>query len=71
MFTSIFHTDMDECINDMNNCAEQAMCNNNDGSFICTCNTGYSGNGATCSGKLTNTSIACSKIQSSLCNRYQ
>ena len=34
-------------------CHSNAICNNTDGSYICTCDSGYSGDGFTCSGKTT------------------
>ena len=43
--------DIDECVADMDDCHEQASCMNTDGSYTCTCNTGYTGNGQECSGK--------------------
>ena len=33
-------------------CHANATCNNTEGSYTCTCNTGYSGDGVTCDGKL-------------------
>ena len=53
----LFHTDIDECANDiLNNCHEDARCTNTEGGFNCSCNDGYSGNGTECTGKL----VACS-----------
>ena len=43
-------SDIDECIGTTNNCDSNAMCTNIPGSFTCTCNQGYAGNGATCEG---------------------
>ena len=43
-------SDIDECLEDP--CHSNATCNNTDGSFICSCNTGYTGNGTTCTSKL-------------------
>ena len=41
--------DIDECLlNDT--CGEHADCTNNDGSFICTCYEGFTGDGQTCTG---------------------
>jgi len=33
-------------------CDSDAICTNNIGSFICTCNPEYSGNGFSCSGNI-------------------
>ena len=45
-------TDIDECADSSDNCDANAACTNTGGSFTCACNTGYSGNGVTCSGKI-------------------
>ena len=43
------HADIDECeSDDLNNCHENAQCINTEGSFTCSCNTGYTGDGVTC-----------------------
>lgn len=48
-----FTLDVDECSNGMNDCHRTtATCTNTRGSFICTCNSGYSGNGRQCIGML-------------------
>ena len=46
-----FFSDFDECANNTDNCDVNAYCNNTVGSFNCTCNSGYTGNGTTCAGK--------------------
>ena len=43
--------DFDECAANTDNCDDNAYCNNTVGSFNCTCNSGYTGNGTTCLGK--------------------
>jgi len=45
---------VDECLDegDGNNCNLQATCENDIGSFTCTCNTGYNGDGIDCFGIL-------------------
>ncbi|CAK8696725.1 unnamed protein product [Clavelina lepadiformis] len=40
--------DIDECDNGLSICAEEAICTNSDGDFICTCKAGYSGDGFSC-----------------------
>ena len=35
----------------MHICAEQAACIDNEGSFSCSCDMGFSGDGMTCTGK--------------------
>ena len=44
-------SDVDECSSDGYPCDYNANCTNNDGSFSCTCQIGYTGNGLTCEGK--------------------
>lgn len=47
------HADVDECaMGDLSDCADQgAMCTNIPGSHLCTCLSGYTGNGTHCEGK--------------------
>ena len=40
--------DIDECSNSP--CDGNAACTNNDGSYECTCNVGYTGDGHSCLG---------------------
>ena len=47
----IHSTDIDECILGVANCSENANCSDLQGSYTCTCNTGFSGDGTNCSGK--------------------
>ncbi len=48
-----FHSgvDIDECTEMVDNCHAKAVCTNTAGSFSCTCNNGFSGDGVTCIGK--------------------
>ena len=39
-------TEIDECLDDP--CDSNATCTNTDGSYICECNTGFTGNGTDC-----------------------
>ena len=43
--------DIDECEVIMQ-CDRNALCSNSEGSFNCTCESGYSGDGTTCVGKI-------------------
>ena len=42
--------DVNECTTGVNNCDANAVCNNTEGWFECTCKPGYSGNGFDCTG---------------------
>ncbi len=52
----ILHLDVDECTDSGHNCNANAVCNNTAGSFTCSCNAGYIGNGVNCTGKIFNIS---------------
>ena len=43
--------DLDECKTNTSSCDVNADCANTVGSYSCTCRTGYTGDGQTCSGK--------------------
>ena len=47
---SIF-VDIDECVLKIDDCHDKAACTNKPGTFLCTCNKGYSGNGTNCYGE--------------------
>ena len=49
--------DVDECSDNSHNCDTQATCANTIGSFTCTCNDGYEGDGTTCSGIMTDATL--------------
>ena len=42
--------DVDECSGSP--CDNNAACSNSDGSFTCTCNDGFTGDGSTCTGEI-------------------
>lgn len=44
--------DVNECTEATDNCHDDATCTNTKGSFACTCNQGYSGNGVSCAGMI-------------------
>ena len=52
--------DINECLSDP--CDLNANCTNQRGSFYCTCNNGYSGNGFTCNGKHFNFELICNFV---------
>ena len=47
---SSLHLDIDEC-SGTNDCHADANCTDNDGSYECDCDTGYTGNGTFCDSK--------------------
>ena len=42
--------DVDECSSDTNECDPNALCTNVEGSYVCRCKKGFTGNGSTCTG---------------------
>ena len=46
-------SDVDECVREGSSypCHTRADCNNSMGSYYCTCQTGFSGDGSSCDGK--------------------
>lgn len=47
----ILTTDIDECANpEANDCETNAVCNNTEGSYSCSCVSGYKGDGKNCTG---------------------
>ena len=43
------YLDINEC--DDKPCGDSATCTNTEGSYICTCDKGFTGDGVTCHGK--------------------
>ena len=43
--------DVNECTNGTDRCHSRATCHNTQGSYTCSCNSGYIGNGFSCTGK--------------------
>ena len=50
-----FLLDIDECETGSQTCHADAHCGNTLGSYTCTCNNGYNGDGFTCHGKIIKT----------------
>ena len=50
LYVCIFITEIDECAGE-NDCHYNATCTNTVGSYNCTCNDGFEGNGTSCEGK--------------------
>ena len=42
--------DVDECLEDLDECHLNAICINTNGSFLCLCNDGFTGDGISCTG---------------------
>ena len=43
--------DIDECAMELDGCSDDAACTDTDGSYECTCNSGFTGDGFTCTSK--------------------
>ena len=50
-FLCLLTADVNECIEGTHDCHPQATCQNTEGSFTCSCNPGFTGNGSSCTGK--------------------
>ena len=49
--TSYVFSDMDECTSNYHICDNNAVCQNTEGSYTCSCKAGYTGDGKICSGE--------------------
>ena len=47
----VLTADVDECAIGNHNCHDDATCYNTEGSYTCSCNTGYTGDGSFCTRK--------------------
>jgi hypothetical protein len=56
--------DVNECQQGTDNCDANAQCANTPGNFTCICNSGYGGNGVTCTGPLSLPSLLLTSILS-------
>ena len=45
----IYTTDVDECLETESMCGMNAKCTDTEGSYMCTCSGGFTGNGSNCS----------------------
>ena len=52
MHSIYYFAEINECEIEAHNCSSNAFCNNTKGSYICTCEPGYIGNGVNCTGKI-------------------
>ena len=52
LFFFSLHPDINECASGAHSCSLFANCTNSNGSFSCSCLSGYMGNGMTCDGEL-------------------
>ena len=48
----ICFADINECTVGSNECHDNATCTNTDGNYLCSCNSGFSGDGRNCSSKI-------------------
>ena len=51
----IIHADINECDIGTDECHDNASCSDTIGSYECTCDIGFTGDGYNCSGKILNT----------------
>ena len=48
----LISTDINECTSGSAECHDNATCSNIDGSYQCTCDTGFSGDGFNCTSEI-------------------
>ena len=60
---TLYFSDVDECSSSNDGCHEHATCDNTEGSFTCTCQPGYSGDGLYCVGGLACVKTMTQKIE--------
>lgn len=61
-YAGIMLSDVDECSAEAHDCHDNATCSNNDGSFVCKCDEGFTGDGTNCTG------IGCPSIEGNIRN---
>ena len=66
---SMHFIDIDECTSQLDNCHENAACNNTFGGFECNCNAGFEGDGVNCTSKLV-TFSGYERTECSVCATY-
>jgi len=52
-----YATDVNECAANNGGCSNNAYCTNSPGSFTCSCNDGYDGDGFCCKGNFTSVNV--------------
>ena len=60
----LMYTDIDECVSGVHDCHSSASCTNTAGSYTCSCNNPYTGDGKACkmaAGEYPTLIIFCSK----------
>ena len=50
-YTQYVISDIDECADGTHTCDSNAVCADTDGTFTCTCDSGYTGDGQSCMGE--------------------
>ena len=58
MISLILSTDINECISGSAECHDNATCTNTDGSYECTCDFGFFGDGINCKSEIVNLCIS-------------
>ena len=51
LFAYLHFSDVNECVDELQVCDQNAVCSNTDGSFTCVCAEGWTGDGKLCLGK--------------------
>ena len=70
LYCTCIHADLNECEDGADSCDVNAECTNTDGSYTCSCTSGYSGDGFMCNGAANIANLSCHVMSWCLFSRH-